>query len=88
MTHLSIAGFMFTMSVMLFGCGHTAKEKQLERFIEVHIAKVEPLSTLANLAYWDASTTGSPCGQVFPNARSHLTIRLKTWNSFVVNRKN
>jgi peptidyl-dipeptidase A len=58
MKRLSIAGFMFTTSVMLFGCGHTAKEKQLERFIEIHIAKVEPLSTEANLAYWDASTTG------------------------------
>jgi peptidyl-dipeptidase A len=58
MKRLSIAGFMFTMSVILFGCGHTAKEKQLERFIETHVAKVEPLSTQANLAYWDAATTG------------------------------
>ena len=49
---------MFAMSVMLFGCGHTAKEKQLERFIETHVATVEPLSTEANLAYWDAATTG------------------------------
>jgi peptidyl-dipeptidase A len=33
-------------------------EKQLERFIEAHVAKVEPLTKEANLAYWDASTTG------------------------------
>jgi peptidyl-dipeptidase A len=30
----------------------------LERFIEAHVAKVEPLSMKANLAYWDAATTG------------------------------
>jgi peptidyl-dipeptidase A len=30
----------------------------LEKFITVHIEKVEPLTTQANLAYWDASTTG------------------------------
>ena len=42
------------------GCGPVAEENQLERFIEIHIAKVEPLTTQANLAYWDASTTGRP----------------------------
>ncbi|OHB82292.1 MAG: hypothetical protein A2Z38_04835 [Planctomycetes bacterium RBG_19FT_COMBO_48_8] len=31
---------------------------QLERFIEAHVAKVEPLTKEANLAYWDATTTG------------------------------
>ncbi len=46
--------------LLLNGCGSVTKEKQLERFIETHIAKVEPLSTQANLAYWDASTTGKP----------------------------
>ncbi len=46
--------------LLLNGCGSVSKEKQLERFIEIHIAKVEPLSTQANLAYWDASATGRP----------------------------
>ena len=46
--------------LLLNGCGTVGKEKQLERFIEIHIAKVEPLSTQANLAYWDASATGRP----------------------------
>jgi peptidyl-dipeptidase A len=44
--------------VFLAGCGPIAKEGQLERFIEAHVAKVEPLTTEANLTYWDASTAG------------------------------
>jgi len=46
------------VSLVLAGCGSAAKEAQLERFITNHVAKVEPLTTEANLAYWDASTTG------------------------------
>jgi len=34
------------------------REAELKDFIEAHVAKVEPLSTQANLAYWDASITG------------------------------
>jgi peptidyl-dipeptidase A len=48
------------MSFFLTGCIQNAGERQLEQFIEVHVAKVEPLTTQANLAYWDASTTGRP----------------------------
>jgi len=40
------------------GCGPTAQQKQLERFLAAHVTKVEPLMTNANLAYWDATTTG------------------------------
>ena len=60
MKHLSIAGFMFAMSIMLFGCGPNARERQLEKFITAHVEKIEPMTTQANLAYWDASTTGRP----------------------------
>jgi len=49
-----VISFFFT------GCIQTAREKQMAQFIESHIAKVEPLTTKANLAYWDASTTGRP----------------------------
>ena len=56
----SILTVSFIMALFLSGCGNIAKEKQLENFIDIHIAKVEPLSTQANLAYWDASTTGKP----------------------------
>ena len=48
----------FVAVVFLAGCGTTAKRGQLEQFIEAHLAKVEPLTKEANLAYWDASTTG------------------------------
>ncbi len=56
----SILTVSFVPALFLFGCGKIAKEKQLEQFIDIHVAKVEPLSTQANLAYWDASTTGRP----------------------------
>ena len=56
----SILTLSFVPALFLFGCGNIAQEKQLEQFIDIHIAKVEPLSTQANLAYWDASTTGRP----------------------------
>ncbi len=39
--------------------GQAMKEAELKNFIQAHVAKVEPLSTQANLAYWDASTTGA-----------------------------
>jgi peptidyl-dipeptidase A len=48
------------ISFFLTGCVQTAGEKQMEQFIDIHVAKVEPLATRANLAYWDASTTGRP----------------------------
>jgi len=49
---------VFVIPVVLVGCAPAAKQGQLERFVEAHVAKVEPLTTEANLAYWDAATTG------------------------------
>lgn len=46
------------MSVLLFGCGPNAKERKLEKFITAHVEKIEPMTTQANLTYWDTSTTG------------------------------
>jgi peptidyl-dipeptidase A len=43
---------------MLLGCGPNVKERQLEKFIAAHVEKIEPMTTQANLTYWDASTTG------------------------------
>ncbi|MGD2095001.1 MAG: M2 family metallopeptidase [Phycisphaerales bacterium] len=51
---------LFTLSLFLLGCGHATSEDQLSQFIETHVEKVRPLSNQANLAYWDASTTGKP----------------------------
>ena len=44
--------------VLLFGCSTVTKEQQLAKFIKLHVCKIEPLTTQANLSYWDASTTG------------------------------
>jgi peptidyl-dipeptidase A len=57
---------VFVAVIFLAGCGPDTKQHrkaslmggQLERFIEVHVEKVEPLTKEANLAYWDATTTG------------------------------
>ncbi|MBN1805880.1 MAG: M2 family metallopeptidase [Sedimentisphaerales bacterium] len=47
------------VSLFTFGCESVTKEKQLEQFIDAHVAKIKPLSKQASLAYWDASTTGN-----------------------------
>jgi len=48
----------FAMPFILFGCAYNTQEKQLEKFITAHVKKVEPITTQANLTYWDASTAG------------------------------
>jgi len=73
MNKISLVVILFVIPLFLFGCGVLAqapatpvagrgcgKERQLEQFLESHVAKVERLTTKANLAYWDASTTGKP----------------------------
>jgi peptidyl-dipeptidase A len=66
MERISVLLTAFVVTVFLAGCRPTARQHrkvsltggQLERFIEFHVAKVEPLTTEANLTYWDAATTG------------------------------
>jgi peptidyl-dipeptidase A len=58
MKTLLIAVLLFTTPLILFGCGHNLKEQQLEKFITTHVKTIEPITTQANLTYWDASTTG------------------------------
>jgi peptidyl-dipeptidase A len=58
MKEISVTVISFVLPLFLFGAAPNAKEKQLEKFITAHVAKIEPLTTQANLAYWDASTTG------------------------------
>ena len=58
MKKILIVTFIFTMSFILFGCAYNAQEKQLQKFITTHVNKIEPITTQANLTYWDASTTG------------------------------
>ena len=40
------------------GCQTVSKEKELASFVKTHVAKVEPVARRANLAYWEAATTG------------------------------
>ena len=54
------ASGLLVLISLLCGCAATSKEGELERFIERHVAQVEPLTTKANLAYWDAAATGKP----------------------------
>lgn len=50
--------FLSATILFLVGCTHNTDERRLQEFISAHVAKVEPLSHRANLAYWAASTTG------------------------------
>ena len=53
--YIVITAFFVTA---LTGCGTSSNQNRLESLIQEHVDKVAPLSTKANLAYWDAATTG------------------------------
>ncbi len=40
------------------GCQETSNQQQLSKFIQGRVEKIEPLTTKANLTYWEAATTG------------------------------
>jgi len=56
--NLLIAALILVVGVLLFGCAPGVNEKRLAGFIVDHVARIEPLTTKANLTYWDASTSG------------------------------
>ena len=60
MNKMSNVVVTLTMPFILLGCAYNVQEKQLDKFITAHVEKVKPLTTQANLVYWDASTTGKP----------------------------
>ena len=64
MKTLLTALMMLTMSVILFGCGPDAKEKQkekqLQKFVTAHVEKIKPMEKETNLADWDAAISGKP----------------------------
>lgn len=59
METLSTVVIMFAITIVLSGCGANAEEKQLEKFIAAYVGKIRPVAKEANLAYWDAATTGN-----------------------------
>lgn len=54
------AAICFALSSLLGGCNTGTSERCVSCFVQSHVEKVAPLSTRANLAYWEATTTGSP----------------------------
>jgi peptidyl-dipeptidase A len=60
MKKMLILFLILSTPLILLGCGHNLEEKQLEKFITTHVKTIEPITTQANLTYWDASTTGKP----------------------------
>jgi peptidyl-dipeptidase A len=48
------------MGLTTQGYALNAKEAQLKDFIAAHVEKIKPLDKQANLAWWDAYTTGDP----------------------------
>jgi peptidyl-dipeptidase A len=60
MKTLSTLIIMLTISIVLFGCAHNAKEIELNEFITAHVDKVKPMMKEASLASWKAANTGKP----------------------------
>jgi peptidyl-dipeptidase A len=50
--------FFVFCSLVIAQSRTTPDQNNLKTFIQTHIEKAEPLSTKANLAYWEAATTG------------------------------
>ena len=49
---------MFTITVLVFGCGSSMEEKQAGKFITAHVQEVRPLMIESGLAGWTAANTG------------------------------
>jgi peptidyl-dipeptidase A len=48
----------FPALLLLGGCRSVAQDRELARFIQTTVDRVEPSTKQANLAYWDAAATG------------------------------
>jgi len=60
MKGLAFTVAVFILPVFLLGCAQNTPESRLQQFITTHVVQVEPLTTQANITYWNASTTGNP----------------------------
>jgi peptidyl-dipeptidase A len=56
------------------GYAANAQETRLTAFIAAHVGKVQPLDKQANLAWWDAYTTGDPKAY---DRNSELTLQIR-----------
>src|SRR4030042_5167836 len=50
--------FFVFCSLVIAQSRTTPNQNELKEFIQAHVENVEPLSTKANLVYWEAATTG------------------------------
>jgi len=74
MRRLCVAVGVFLVGMAPRGYASNAKENQLKEFITAHVAKVKPLDKQANLAWWDAYTTGDPKAY---DRNSELTLQIR-----------
>jgi hypothetical protein len=50
MKTLSTLIIILTISIVLFGCAHNAKETELDEFITAHVEKIKPMVKEVSLA--------------------------------------
>ncbi len=60
MTRLLPLGVAALLFVSCLGCAVNPQQKEAAQVVQVHVEKVEPLTTQANRVYWEATTTGRP----------------------------
>ncbi|MCX5644872.1 MAG: M2 family metallopeptidase [Phycisphaerae bacterium] len=60
MRRLFFAWLATGVLVLSAGCATRHNQDEFSQFLQAQVAKVEPLSARANLAYWEAATTGKP----------------------------
>jgi len=74
MRHLCVVIGLFLASAALRGYAESAKENELKDFIASHVEKIKPLDKQANLAWWDAYTTGNANAY---DRLSELTLQIR-----------
>ncbi len=60
--------------VVLCGCGANKKEKDLQLFVDNHVARIKPMEKAAALASWEAAVTGDPNAY---ELSSSLTLQIR-----------
>lgn len=74
MRHSYGAYALLAAGVVLAGCTHNAKEKDLQTFVTSHVEKVKPLNEQAALAWWEAATMGE--AEAYDRS-SALTLKIR-----------
>jgi peptidyl-dipeptidase A len=59
MNRLKTGLILTTIAAMLIGFSSCNREQKMQQFIDAYVEQMKPLQKAANLAYWEAATTGS-----------------------------